>query len=417
MRPAAPVPLGLQPNPSPDIGTTHIVPTPPSHRAEPEQVELRGRPEILAARPVLASGPINIAPHSTGAAPADIEAIDPRAPQPVSAHPAEGSPVRSSALITAAPAREMPANPLDDRAAPRVMAEVLAQPAASIVAGTLRRNSAPPTAGDRTLPVTRGRTEARTERHEASPANAVERSTPSTLQSQSAPSAARSPAPSSDPSSAHFPAAPPAPSSDAQALTPQSQSPAPQPPAASVIAPAPVAQPITAPAPLSPDGSARPDGLSQLETTVNQLVQSRESGRALRPELTVRHQEFGAVRMQLDASGQDLRATIASRDPGFVPAIQAALAERAGLQSAETGQSQNQRGSDQSGNSTANGQNAAGQQSQSDGRYGSSTGSGQASPQPYRGQDGAQEEDHAAHGSGASAKTGASGSAGGDVFA
>jgi hypothetical protein len=84
--------------------------------------------------------------------------------------------------------------------------------------------------------------------------------------------------------------------------------------------------------------------------------------------MTLRHAEFGFVSLRLEAMGTDnARAVLASRDPGFVPAIQAALADRSVAASGES-------------TATNTGQNG-----QSDQRYGASPNSGQGSSQPYFG--------------------------------
>jgi hypothetical protein len=134
--------------------------------------------------------------------------------------------------------------------------------------------------------------------------------------------------------------------------------------------------------------------LPQLEYAIDQIAQTRTQ-QAARPELTLRHHDFGAITMRVEALGNDLRATLSARDPGFVPAIQAALAERAVVTGSETssGQSHNpspgQRGNDPNGGQSG----SSGQGWQSDPRYGSSPGSGQGTYQPYRGQTGSQDED------------------------
>ncbi|MFN7158383.1 MAG: hypothetical protein ACK4MR_06780, partial [Erythrobacter cryptus] len=90
-----------------------------------------------------------------------------------------------------------------------------------------------------------------------------------------------------------------------------------------------------------------------------------------RPELTLRHNEFGAVALRIEAALPDgWRAVLASHDPAFVPAVQAALAERtpgAGAAAAAA-----------SADPASSGGDAP--------RYGSSLGSGQGGSQPYSGQ-------------------------------
>jgi hypothetical protein len=99
--------------------------------------------------------------------------------------------------------------------------------------------------------------------------------------------------------------------------------------------------------------------------------------------MTLRHAEFGHVSLRIEgaaAAPQDWRAVLASRDPGFVPAIQAALAERAVAASADSAATGSQTGS-----GTGSGTN-------SDRQYGFSQGSGQGSSQPYPGQSGGRDE-------------------------
>ncbi|MEM9500581.1 MAG: hypothetical protein AAF941_01925 [Pseudomonadota bacterium] len=128
-------------------------------------------------------------------------------------------------------------------------------------------------------------------------------------------------------------------------------------------------------------------GLPQVEQAIEQLTEARETGRASRPELTLRHAEFGFVNMRLEAAGGDLRATLASRDPGFVPAIQAALNERVVGAASETAGTNNQRGQEQGSNSASSGW-FGGSGGGSDQRYGSSPGSAQGFPQPRLDQQG-----------------------------
>jgi hypothetical protein len=161
---------------------------------------------------------------------------------------------------------------------------------------------------------------------------------------------------------------------------------------AAVQAPAQTSTPTTA------DTRAVQPTPVQLENTIAQLAEARETGRSARPELTVRHSEFGAINVRLEAAGSDLRATVSARDPGFVPAIQAALAERGVVATSDTSANHSQRGHDQSGAQQQSHNGSAFGGGQSDGRYGSSTGSGHASPQPYRGQNGANDEEATSHG-------------------
>ncbi|MFO6430878.1 hypothetical protein ACLBKT_12420 [Erythrobacter sp. W302b] len=150
--------------------------------------------------------------------------------------------------------------------------------------------------------------------------------------------------------------------------------PAPEGPAPSALPPAQaLAAPpamLTTPAPEPVDAPRVP--APQLESSIAQVGDLREALRSARPEMTLRHGEFGFVALRLEQSGaQDWRAVLASRDPGFVPAIQAALADRAvaaASASAETGQFLGQPG--------------AGQNGTSDPRYGASPSGGQGGSQP-----------------------------------
>ncbi len=143
------------------------------------------------------------------------------------------------------------------------------------------------------------------------------------------------------------------------------------------------AQPSAPTNPVSAPVEARSDAraTTQLDSVIDHLVEARESGRAAKPEMTLRHQEFGAINLRLEATGADLRASLSARDPAFVPAVQAALADRAIAASSESAPGQSQRGQDQQGaNQNWSGGHGS---SQSDRSYGSSTGSGHASSQPY----------------------------------
>ncbi|AOL22279.1 hypothetical protein Ga0102493_111251 [Erythrobacter litoralis] len=112
----------------------------------------------------------------------------------------------------------------------------------------------------------------------------------------------------------------------------------------------------------------------QLDATIEALTDLRDAARSAKPEMLVRHADFGAISIRIEASGpSDWRAVLTSRDSGFVPAIQAALGERLATSSGEAashnGQHGNSRGGEQGGFSEP--------------RYGSSLGSGQGSHQPY----------------------------------
>ena len=141
---------------------------------------------------------------------------------------------------------------------------------------------------------------------------------------------------------------------------------------------APLPQPSSVPTPAFERGETRSPA-PQIDSAIAQVGDLREALRATRPELTVRHADFGPVSLRLEApvlaaaTAQEWRAVLTSRDPGFVPAIQAALAERAVApagDSAATGS-----GAGQGGGAASSGS--------SEQPYGLSRGSGQGSSQPY----------------------------------
>jgi hypothetical protein len=133
----------------------------------------------------------------------------------------------------------------------------------------------------------------------------------------------------------------------------------------------PAAPGTPSPAPLGHPsaGLAPPPGAGQ-ESAITQLSALRQALRSARPELTLRHSEFGAVALRIAAAIPDgWRAVLASHDPAFVPAVQAALAERAASAGAAAAASADP---------ASSGGDAP--------RYGSSPGSGQGGSQPYSGQ-------------------------------
>lgn len=175
-----------------------------------------------------------------------------------------------------------------------------------------------------------------------------------------------------------------APAEDADAPQPAALSPLPAQPLP-LASPSPEAQPPALAAPPPALATPAPDRIEaprapapQQENAIAQVGDLREALRSARPEMTLRHAEFGFVSLRLEAAGpQDWRAVLASRDPGFVPAIQSALADRAvaaASASADSGQFM--------------GQNGAGQNGTSDQRYGASPNGGQAGLSPYLGQSG-----------------------------
>lgn len=85
----------------------------------------------------------------------------------------------------------------------------------------------------------------------------------------------------------------------------------------------------------------------QIEQLVEVLAQAREAGRGARGELAVRHAEFGTVAIRLEQAEGETRATLAGRDPGFAPAVVAALAERSATGSFDQQHTPHQRGGEQ----------------------------------------------------------------------
>lgn len=124
--------------------------------------------------------------------------------------------------------------------------------------------------------------------------------------------------------------------------------------AARTIEPSMVAAPArdaAAPAMLSPQGGAGQGAVpapgSQIEQLVEALAVARQAGRDARGELALRHGEFGMVAIRLEQAEGETRATLAGRDPGFAPAIVAALADRASAGFADQHQPSHQRGGEQ----------------------------------------------------------------------
>lgn len=107
---------------------------------------------------------------------------------------------------------------------------------------------------------------------------------------------------------------------------------------------------------------------AQQEQSIAQVDGLREALRSARPEMTMRHAEFGFVSLRLEQAAPDQwRAVLASRDPGFVPAVQAALADRA---------------------ITAAADSSAAQNGTSEQRYGASPNGGQGGHSPHLGHSG-----------------------------
>ena len=96
----------------------------------------------------------------------------------------------------------------------------------------------------------------------------------------------------------------------------------------------------------------------QLETLIDNLSDIRSNSRTARGDMNIRHDEFGTISVGLERREGDLRATMSSRDPGFAPAAQTALAsQQANLEKLATYASDSQSGgrmNDQSANPNSN---------------------------------------------------------------
>lgn len=129
---------------------------------------------------------------------------------------------------------------------------------------------------------------------------------------------------------------------------------------ARVIEPGMVAAPVrdaAAPTVLTPQGGAGQGAMpapgSQIEQLVEALAVARQAGRDARGELALRHGEFGVVAIRLEQAEGETRAMLAGRDPGFAPAIVAALADRNSAGFADQHQPSHQRGGEQAGQQAA----------------------------------------------------------------
>lgn len=175
----------------------------------------------------------------------------------------------------------------------------------------------------------------------------------------------------------------PGPASASGDAEPSAPTPAVSSPASATAAPSLAAAPAHNAAPPLPDRGVDPragggtnSAAAQIESTIAQVGDIREALRAARPAMTIQHAEFGAVSIRLEPAAPDQwRAVLASRDPGFVPAIHAALETRAIAAAADT-------------SANFSGHSGAHQNGTQDQRYGASPNGGQGSPQPYLGQSG-----------------------------
>ena len=91
-------------------------------------------------------------------------------------------------------------------------------------------------------------------------------------------------------------------------------------------------QPLTAAAPPAASTAPQPSFQSlQLEAMIDRLVEARQSAAGGSVQVSLAHSEFGTVGVRFEQAAGAGLATVAltSSDPGFAPAVQAALAERA----------------------------------------------------------------------------------------
>lgn len=61
---------------------------------------------------------------------------------------------------------------------------------------------------------------------------------------------------------------------------------------------------------------------------IDKLTEARELARPGRADMHLAHREFGQVSVQFELAGHALKVAMTSADPGFAPAVQAALADR-----------------------------------------------------------------------------------------
>ncbi|MBU7579608.1 MAG: hypothetical protein KAF27_03940, partial [Porphyrobacter sp.] len=137
-----------------------------------------------------------------------------------------------------------------------------------------------------------------------------------------------------------------------------------------------ISPPPSAPFTERPAEARPPAAAPRPESMIAQVGDIREALRAAHPAMTLPHAEFGTIALRLEPAAPDQwRAVLASRDPGFVPAMQAALETRAIAAAAET-------------SASFSGQNGAHQNGAGEHRYGSTPNGGQGTSQPYMGQSG-----------------------------
>jgi hypothetical protein len=325
--------------PAPALPAETVAARPPADEgkpaAQPGEAAECAEPQAGAPEPAIAPQPLLVTlPYAPVLASDAVSAPPPPpAPSPV--------PVQASTAAAVLPA---PAAPLPPAAQPLAGASSApAEPAAD--AARLALAAAP-----------------------AARAPSLARSQPPGLADTVAvPTQAAEPAPASTPTSA--------PAADALPETAPSLATTPQP-----ASPAPVQTPPTSPLPERPADPRASPPAAQLESAIAQVGDIREALRSARPAMTLQHAEFGAVSLRLEPAAPDQwRAVLASRDPGFVPAVHAALDARAVLAAGEAS------------SASFGGHSGAHQNGTADQRYGSTPNGGQGSPQPYLGQSGSRD--------------------------
>lgn len=420
LRPAAPdeVPADAVSTPLPDADAAER-PQPPIHaRMRSLDPAAPALPAPLEAAPALTdeAAPLAEPQPATDLAPMQAAVPDPgTAPQPIAPVLTFVPVLADDAVAAALAPAESAARAAAPSAAP-VAGPVAAAPIAAALPVPLATRPAPATRGPSAppgVPVDMAQTPARV-------------GLPAAPTASSAPDAGGETA-DADTSSVPAPALPAEPASASAStsgtrVSPDAGNPAPAPAANLPATLAPVlpqaAAMMPAERPADPRAVAANPPAPQLESTIAQVGDIREALRAARPAMTLQHAEFGAVSIRLEPAAPDQwRAVLASRDPGFVPAIQAALDARAIAAASDT-------------STNLAGQNGASQNGASDHRYGASPNGGQGSPQPYLGQSGSRDgeaaPDHrrpstaaalAARGDGEAEDPAAASSASGGLFA
>lgn len=379
--PDAPVPLA----PAAPLAALPANPLPDSEPLAPETERKAGTPPVRAPRPRIANAHEVAALEIPIASPAPTPEVLPRVPTQVSAP--EEDPVLdnvpSQPVLAVVPTGPIPvAVPVQESVAQairpspdpavRLSKQVAAAAPSASAAGRVTAAAQPGVA--EMLPPSPGAPVPPA----APPPAAAAKPLPAragALPSEPQVLAVAPPEPAGEVVAGSDPASPAAPAAAAAAPAP---SPHPHPAAlTSAIAP-------DTPAPHRPEPRVEPHGAAgapHQRAAVEQVGALREALREARPAMVLNHADFGAVSVRLEAGGGDTwRAVLASRDPGFVPAIQAALADRTVAAAA---------GAPDSGSFA--GQQGIHQPSPGEHRSGSSPSGGQGSSQPYLGQSGSRD--------------------------